>query len=70
VTAAVILDCTAPTHTFTDVSDDSFARYDIGCIGALGITTGTSATTYSPDDTVTREQMASFMARLYRTITT
>jgi len=51
---------------FTDVATTSFARSDITCIFALGVTTGTSATTYSPANTVTREQMAAFLARLYR----
>jgi len=51
---------------FTDVSPTSFARSDVTCIFALGVTTGTSATTYSPANPVTREQMAAFLARLYR----
>jgi hypothetical protein len=34
------------------------------------VTTGTSATTFSPGDVVTREQMAAFLARLYRAVTT
>jgi len=58
--------CTG-SPTFVDVDSSSFAFGDIGCIASLGITTGTSATTYSPDDSVTREQMASFLARLWRT---
>ena len=37
---------------------------DIDCIAYYGITDGTSSTTYSPDDPVTREQMALFLARL------
>ncbi len=51
---------------FTDVPSTSFARADISCIFSLGVTTGTSATTYSPADIVTREQMAALLARLYR----
>jgi hypothetical protein len=52
---------------FTDLATASaFAREDIARIYGLGITTGTSATTYSPKDNVTREQMASFLARLFR----
>ncbi|MEZ5168509.1 MAG: S-layer homology domain-containing protein, partial [Acidimicrobiales bacterium] len=53
-------------HPFTDVPTGSFARDDIGRIYGLGITTGTTPTTYSPNDPVTREQMASFLARLYK----
>ena len=60
-------DCpTTPDHGFTDVADTSFADADITCIKALDITTGTSATTYSPANPVTREQMAAFIARLIR----
>ena len=54
---------------FTDVDETSFASADIGRIFGLGITTGTSSTTYSPKDPVTREQMATFLANLYRTLT-
>jgi len=54
---------------FTDVSIDSFAYEDVGRIYGLGITKGTSETTYSDDDPVTREQMAAFLARLYRRLT-
>ena len=52
---------------FEDISEVSSShRSDISRIYALGVTSGTSATTYSPLDTVTRQQMASFLARLYR----
>jgi len=54
---------------FTDVSTDSYASDDIGRIYGLGITTGTSDTTYSPEEPVTRAQMASFVARIYRVLT-
>lgn len=53
-------------YPFTDVSAGSFARDDIAALKTLGITTGTSATTYSPGDFVTREQMAAFLMRLIR----
>ena len=39
---------------------------DISLIRALAITTGTGPDTYAPDDHVTREQMAAFLARLLR----
>lgn len=60
--------CAMGPDPFVDVSTSSFAFNDIGCIRLLGLTTGTSPTTYSPADTVTREQMAAFLARLYRTL--
>ena len=50
---------------FTDIPTDSFAANDIARIYGLGITTGTTETTYDPKTPVTREQMASFLARLY-----
>ena len=49
---------------------ESLSSYDdIACIYVLGITTGTSPTTYSPGADVTRAQMASFLARLYKATT-
>ncbi len=69
VLAAVIINCGIQAHPFIDVPVTSFAQGDIGCIQALGVTGGTSLTTYNPSGTVTREQMAAFIARLYRTIT-
>ncbi|MBT5138237.1 MAG: S-layer homology domain-containing protein, partial [Acidimicrobiaceae bacterium] len=60
-------ECSGGAHPFTDMSATSFAKDDVPCIFGLGVTTGTSATTYSPADFVTREQMASFLARVWRT---
>ncbi len=62
------LGCAMGPNPFADLSVSSFAFNDVGCIRLLGITTGTSASTYSPLETVTREQMAAFLARLYRTL--
>ena len=59
--------CSGGAHPFTDIDAGSFAKDDIPCIFGVGITTGTSPTLYSPDDFVTREQMAAFMARFWRT---
>ena len=58
--------CKSANHGFSDVSRSSYAYVDVGCLKAIGVTNGTSATTYSPQDLVTREQMALFLARLYR----
>ena len=41
---------------------------NVGCIRILGITTGTTASTYSPAQSVTREQMAAFLGRLWRAL--
>ena len=56
-------------HPFSDVPATSFAFLDVGRLFDLGITTGTGATTYSPGNFVTREQMAAFLARLIRLLT-
>ena len=56
-------------HPFVDVAESSFAYDSIGCIYGLGVTTGTSSETYSPGESVTREQMAAFLERLYNTVT-
>ncbi|MBT5137517.1 MAG: S-layer homology domain-containing protein, partial [Acidimicrobiaceae bacterium] len=46
----------------------SYAVDAIDCIYGLGITTGTSSTTYSPNEYVTREQVAALLARMYRLV--
>ena len=45
---------------FTDVSDAS-----VNCIKMFGITNGKTATTYDPSGSVTREEMALFLSRMY-----
>ena len=67
-TVPVFDPCPSGGHPFTDVAVSSFAFVDIGCIFQLGITTGTSASTYGPSQTVTREQMGAFLARLWRAL--
>ena len=54
---------------FTDVPEDSFAVNDIGRIYGLGITKGTSTTTYAPRSAVLRSHMALFIARLHKAVT-
>ncbi len=62
-------DAPAGTTPFTDIGDrPAGEQAAIGAIYALGVTTGTTDTTYSPHGNVTREQMASFVARMYRAI--
>ena len=59
--------CTAPTieaNDFTDVSDGHTHRSAIDCLVHYGITVGTGdGTTFDPEGTVTRSQMALFMQR-------
>ena len=54
----------APAAGFEDVPDSHPNAKDIDCIAYHGITKGTSATTYSPAMSVTREHMALFLTRL------
>ena len=61
----------APTADtpFTDISHTSPEQQTaIGQIYRLGVTTGTTPTTYSPGDYVKRREMASFVARIYRAL--
>ena len=53
-----------PASNFADLPSDQAQIDNINCIAHFGITKGTSATTYSPDAAVTREQMALFLTRL------
>jgi hypothetical protein len=53
---------------FSDMRLGSYATADVSLLYDLGVTTGTSATTYSPTDVVTREQMAAFIARVWRLV--
>ena len=55
-----------PHHEFVDIAPSSYADDDVSLMAWLGITTGTSDTTYAPGAYVSREQMAAFMARLVR----
>jgi hypothetical protein len=64
------VDCTvAQPHPFTDVATSSYAYGPVGCIYNLGVTTGISPTEYGPANTVTRAQMAAFLARFYEKVT-
>ena len=50
-------------HSFTDVTND--AQDDaVSWMANTGITTGTSPTTFAPDDTLRRAQVAAFLHRL------
>ena len=67
--AATGSDAPAGDTPFTDIGDRPAAEQAaIGALFALKVTKGTSDTTYSPHSNVTREQMASFVARMYRAI--
>ena len=54
----------AGTNPFTDTSDE----YGLKAL-ELGITTGTSATTFDPDALLTREQAAAMLTRVYKKLT-
>lgn len=56
---------TAPTP-FTDLADASYGHAQVACIYNLSITNGVDPTTYGHSQLVSRQQMAAFLARLYR----
>ena len=58
-----ICDGQAPATIFTDVAAGGVHTNDINCLAALQVTTGTSATTSSPLQAVSRWQMAIFLVR-------
>ena len=58
---------TAATNTFTDVPANAAYAQAVAWAVSKGVTTGTSATTFSPSSTCTRGQIATF---LYRAIGT
>ena len=56
--------CFSPApHGFSDVPTTSFANTAISWLVQAGITTGTTPTTFSPNNRVTRAQMAVFLHR-------
>ncbi len=59
-----------PDIGFTDIGDLAYGtQASIKQLMALGITRGTTPTTYAPHDVVTRGQMALFIARLMNLVT-
>lgn len=53
----------APAHPFTDINA-SWQQQPVAWMYANGITTGTSPSTYSPNDVLTRGQLAALLHRL------
>ncbi|MDP7446913.1 MAG: S-layer homology domain-containing protein, partial [Candidatus Thalassarchaeaceae archaeon] len=60
-------DCPTDTPPFTDTTTN-WASTDIACVYGLGIDTGTTATTFSPGDTLTRADMATILAPTIRAL--
>ena len=52
---------------FADVPDNAFFAEAVGWMAENEITTGTSTTTFSPEDHVNRAQMITFIWRLVNT---
>ena len=64
VVVAFLVPVTAiATHTFSDVPDGRYYTDAVEWAAENGITTGTSATTFSPEDAVTRGQNVTFAYR-------
>jgi hypothetical protein len=59
----------AGSTPFTDISSSIF-KADIEWLYGEGITAGCTATKYCPEDVVTRDQMASFLKRMFNLATT
>lgn len=67
ISTAVSCPSSTPNAGFTDIGAfGADVQLAINCLKAFGITTGTTATTYSPNDTVARWQMALFLVRQAR----
>lgn len=56
------------TSKFTDVKADAYYAPYVNWAADKGITSGTTATTFSPDTTVTRQEMAVFMSNYAKTM--
>ena len=54
---------TAETNPFTDVPSNMYYTKAVLWAAEKGITSGTSATTFSPDRTCTRGQIVTFLHR-------
>lgn len=54
---------TAPSAGFSDVSDSADYAMAVAWAVQKGVTTGTSSTTFAPDDTCTRGQIVTFLYR-------
>ena len=61
--------CPSSGAAFDDVVAGSTHAASINCVSALGIARGTASGTFSPGQTVTRAQMATFLARFYQLLT-
>lgn len=57
------IESSSTESAFTDVSADEWYAEYVAAAAEAGIVTGTSETTFSPDETVTREQMATIIGR-------
>jgi len=51
-------------RNFDDIKDDSKAKTEISILTDIGVIKGTSENEFSPNENVTREQMATFLFRL------
>ena len=60
---ALLLTLSAVAAGFTDVPEDSYYASAVAWALENGVTTGTSATTFSPSSTCTRGQVVTFLWR-------
>jgi hypothetical protein len=57
--------CAAAASQFTDVPDNKYYTEAVEWAADIGITTGTSATTFSPDRPATRGEVVTFLKRYH-----
>ena len=58
--------CPGGGHPFDDVNSSLTHAEDIGCLYQVGITKGTTATTYEPSELVDASQISRFLLRLWQ----
>ena len=56
---------TGAASSFSDVSDDAYYASPVAWAVRRGITSGTTATTFSPNTTCTRAQILTFLYSAY-----
>ena len=59
-----------PSANFTDVQSSNVHARAVDCVKAIGVTSGLADGTFNPSGTVTRAQMASFLANIVNRVLT
>lgn len=59
-----------PAAGFPDVSSNNVHRQSVDCVASIGVTRGLADGTFNPQGTVTRAQMATFLANIVNRVVT